>query len=92
MRKDNWNLFVGDTKFKTNFFMQFKDAFTKKLYDRHLITSGIYSLRLILISMCLLDFFADDSTENDLGKGFLQQLLPILLMIVSLFGTSKKSK
>ena len=57
LRKDNWNLFVGDTKYTTNFFMQFKDSFTKKLYDRHLIQSGLYSLRLILISMCILDYF-----------------------------------
>jgi len=28
IKKDNWNLFVGDPRYKTNFFLQFTDPST----------------------------------------------------------------
>jgi len=37
LKKDNWNMFVGDLRYKTNFFLQFCDISTKRLYERHLM-------------------------------------------------------
>jgi hypothetical protein len=34
MKKDNWNIFVGDARYKTNFFLLFKDSATSTLYER----------------------------------------------------------
>jgi hypothetical protein len=29
LRKDNWNIYVGDPRYKTNFLLQFVDASTR---------------------------------------------------------------
>ena len=55
LRKDNWNIYVGDPRYKTNFFLQFLDSSTKLLYEKSLLEgSPVYSLRCLLIGTWIL--------------------------------------
>ena len=47
--KDNWNLFVSDPEFKTDFLLRFKTSSTQQLYEKHLISSSKYSLRVMMM-------------------------------------------
>ena len=62
-KKDNLNLFVGDQRYKTNFFLQFYDRSTKILYEKHSIESCGYSARLMLGAMWVSILFILSSIE-----------------------------
>lgn len=58
MTRESWNFFVGDEDYKTNFFLQFRSPFVANVYEKHLLASSIYSMRVILflitiINLCL---------------------------------------
>ena len=44
--RNNWNYFVGDQRFKTNFFLQFLSATTANIYELQVIAGSLYSIRL----------------------------------------------
>ena len=45
----NWNFFVGDPRFRFDFFLKFRVPTTAKTYERLLIGSSLYSIRLMLL-------------------------------------------
>ena len=46
--RDNWNYFVNDEDSKTDVILRFKKPHIKNLYEKHLIASSAYSLRILL--------------------------------------------
>ena len=53
-QKLNWNFFVGDSRFKLDFFLRFKAMTTTKTYERMIIGGSLYSIRLWLLMQALL--------------------------------------
>ncbi len=47
LKRDNFNIFVGDANFKTNFFLMFKSNHTKFMYHNQLVNFNHYSLRCL---------------------------------------------
>lgn len=65
--RENWNYFVGDTEFKTDNFLRFKQPIIIQQYEKHLIASSAYSLRIVLGVLFILNiFFQDKETDKDL--------------------------
>jgi hypothetical protein len=92
IKRDNWNMFVGDPRYKTNFFLQFLDRSTKSLYDRGLVGQAAYSIRLMVLFILFweLVLFIHDECQKDGCMG--KRILVLALAIVSLLGTSKYGK
>ena len=59
MHHDFWNFYTGDEEFKTTFFLKFKSQATEKLFQQHLISSSVYSMRLILLVLSMFTFYLD---------------------------------
>ena len=86
LKKDNWNLFVGDSRYRTTFFMQFNDKATKSLYERHLMSTTIYSVRCVLAALwVLLTFYLGDAETGQVSKW--QAFLSSAITIVSFIGS-----
>lgn len=86
LKKDNWNLFVGDTRYKTSFFLQFLEVSTKRLYERHLLNTNIYSIRCTMLAMWFTLLFCFQNNE----KGtfcYWQAFLASIFLIISMLGT-----
>ena len=92
LKKDNWNIYVGDCQYKTNFFLQFKNQYTKSIYENHLFNSSLYSIRILLIVMGILDIFFFGYEWCETEGCFFRRLFVILLAIGSLFSTTNYSK
>ncbi|TNV87760.1 hypothetical protein FGO68_gene5455 [Halteria grandinella] len=62
-KRDNWNTFVGDPRYKTTFLLKFVDRSTKQIYEKHTLGSSGYSIRCLLIGMWVLKllFFCQDT-------------------------------
>ena len=91
LKKDNWNLYVGDVKYKTNFFLQFKNQFTKNIYQKHLYKSSLYSLRAMLIVMSFCELFLFGKEELGIYEWLLAKFVTILLSVLSFLATTKIS-
>ena len=63
MLRDNWNYFVNDEESKTDTILRFKKPHTKTLYEKHLIASSAYSLRIILGLATLSYIYLLDTSE-----------------------------
>lgn len=63
--KDNWNIFVGDPRYKTDFFLRFLDPSTDGLYRRSLIPATKYSLRLLILVTALAFFYVETLSMTD---------------------------
>jgi hypothetical protein len=86
LKKDNWNLFVGDTRYRTTFFMQFIDKSTKTLYERHIMSTTMYSVRCLLAALwVLLIFYLGDEEMGEISKW--QAFVSSLITIVSFLGS-----
>ena len=86
LRRDNWNLFVGDSRYRTSFFMQFNDKATKSLYERHIMSSTMYSVRCLLAALwVLLTFYLGDAVTGQISKW--QAFLSSVVTIVSFIGS-----
>lgn len=59
MHRDFWNFYTGDDEFKTTFFLRFKGEAMERLYQQHLISSSIYSMRLLMLALSLLLIYMD---------------------------------
>lgn len=90
IKKDNWNLFVGDVRYKTNFFLNFLDPSLKTLFDNHLLTSSLYSIRLFIILICLVDLFLLD--KSIVEHSFFSRIFVISLMLCSIYATTKPAR
>jgi hypothetical protein len=75
--KDNWNYFVADSEYKTDLLLRFKTPFIQQQYEKHLIASSMYSLRVVLAVAALLNYFATASAAK---------VMPATL--ISIFATS----
>mmetsp|Transcript_39560 Transcript_39560/g.38068 ORF Transcript_39560/g.38068 Transcript_39560/m.38068 type:complete len:180 (+) Transcript_39560:30-569(+) len=91
IKKDSWNIFVGDPQYKTNFFLQFKNQFIETIYERYILKSALYSIRLIIIMMgfVIIQFYDSFGLVTE-GKK-VQTLVSVATISASLFGTSKKA-
>lgn len=94
-KSDKWNLFVGDSRYKTNFMLHFKDRFTRMIYEKQLLPNSFYSIRLLIILMAFFDICVlgyKQCSEED-GRGcFLTRLVVVIFAVVSLIGTHKSTK
>lgn len=73
--------------YKTNAILQFEDRFTKKVYEKQLIPSAIYSIRIMLIMMWLSDFFLIGYETCATEGCFFKRLFSIGVVAISIFGT-----
>ena len=55
--RDNWNFFVSDEEYRTDFFMRFKTPFIQQQYEKSLIYSSVYSLRILLVAITALSYY-----------------------------------
>jgi hypothetical protein len=69
--RDNWNYFVGDPDYKTNFFLQFKSPFISMQYSKHLIASSVFSLRIMCQLIFLVNLFIASSSKLNMLTGLL---------------------
>jgi len=92
MQKDKWNMFVGDRRYKTNSLLQFLDRFTKNIYEKQLLPTASYSVRLLLVAMALADiwFYGYESCAVD--GCFLQRLVCLLMAACSIYGTHRSQR
>lgn len=92
IKRDNWNVFVGDPRYKTNFFLQFLDRSTRSVYERGLIGQAAYSIRLMILFIIfweLVLFIHDECPiEGCMGK----RILVLAMGVISVVGTSKYGK
>ena len=63
MLRDNWNYFVNDEDSKTDAILRFKKPHIKSLYEKHLIASSAYSLRIVLGLATLSYIYLADMSE-----------------------------
>ena len=82
MKRDNWNFFVGDPRYRTTFYLRFLDPSIRQLYDKHNLETPVYSTRCVLavIWAVILFGFSDDLS-------ILQRLFVTIVAVVSLIGT-----
>ena len=59
---DNWNYFVNDDDSKTDCILRFKKPHIKNLYEKHLIASSAYSLRIMMGFITLTYFYLLDTS------------------------------
>ena len=78
---------MGDSRYKTNFFLQFIDKFTKKLYERHLMPSALYSIRLFIMAATIYDLIVIDFAESIIGR-----LALIVVAMISMVATLKRNQ
>ena len=90
--RDNWNYFVSDDDAKTDAILRFKKPHIKNLYEKHLIASSAYSLRILLglITFTYLHVTTEDCTYNWRILCYLNRPLPNLLIAGSFFCTFPK--
>lgn len=86
LKRDTWNMFVGEARYKTNFFLQFLDQATAALFQRQNLHSStvIYSVRCLLLAYWFLLQFFDDRSNSLSTLLFL-----VLLFLASLSGTTE---
>ena len=82
--KDNWNIFVGDERYKTNFFLKFVDKGTESLYSRSLIPSSRYSIRLLILVIALIEAYLSYSSV-------VMIILIVTMCLIASFGISRFS-
>ena len=82
--KDNWNIFVGDERYKTNFFLKFVDKGTESLYSRSLIPSSRYSIRLLILVIAIIEAYLSYSSV-------VMIILIVTMCLIASFGTSRFS-
>jgi hypothetical protein len=63
MLRDNWNYFVNDEDSKTDTILRFKKPHIKSLYEKHLIASSAYSLRIMIGLATLSYIYLIDTSE-----------------------------
>ena len=86
LKKDNWNLFVGDARYRTTVLMRFKDKATKTLYERHIMSTTMYSVRCLLVALwVVLTFFMSEEETGEISKW--QAFLSSVITIMSLLGS-----
>ena len=86
LKKDNWNLFVGDARYRTTFFMRFKDKATKSLYERHIMSTTMYSVRCVLAAFwVVLTFLMSEEDSGEISKW--QAFFSSVITIMSLLGS-----
>ena len=90
IKKDNWNLFVGDPRYKTNFFLQFLDSSLYTLYENHILAISYYSVRFFIIFICLLDIFMLDKTVVD--HSFFSRIFVVALTLCSFYATLRPAR
>ena len=54
MIRDNYNYFVGDQDYHTNHFLKFKKKHISDNYEKHLLSSSSYSLRILIVLLSLI--------------------------------------
>jgi hypothetical protein len=64
MYRDNWNYFVGDTDYKTDALLRFQEKHMKFQYQKFLIASSAYSLRILLGLTTLLNLYFTNHNED----------------------------
>lgn len=92
LKKEKWNLFVGDKRYKTNFILQFLDRFTKTFYERQLIPSSMYSIRTFIAFLWFFDIFIYWQKMVFQDHYFLYVTIQTLAALGSLFSTTKQCK
>jgi hypothetical protein len=70
MLRENWNYFVNDEDSKTDTILRFKKPHIKSLYEKHLIASSAYSLRIILGLATMCYIYLLDTSECKYGWRF----------------------
>lgn len=61
MMRDNWNCFVGDADYKTDAVLRFKEKHIKYQYEKFLLASSAYSLRVMLSIMAIASLWISES-------------------------------
>jgi len=69
MTRDHWNYFVGDSEYKTDPFLRFSNSFIKGQYQKHLIASSAYSLRILLVLLQIIHI-AHVENENHFNNNY----------------------
>ena len=90
IKRDNWNLLVGDARYKTNFFLRFNDAGVRIIYEKSLLPTAYYSIRLFIIMICLVDIFMLDTTV--VHHTFLSRVFVVSMTVLSLYATTKPGR
>jgi hypothetical protein len=87
MKRDSWNMFVGETRYKTNFFLRFLDHSTKAVFERQNLcqSSSLYSVRCLLSLYTLVLYYTDNPAAR--GSQIMRLLILILTSIISFVGT-----
>ncbi len=55
---------VGDKQFKTNFLLEFQSSFLVKRYEKLLLHSNLYSIRLMTILISVVHFLMISNIEG----------------------------
>ena len=61
MFRDNYNDFVGDQDYYTNLFLRFKRKHVSDHYEKFLLSSATFSLRILLVIMSLMSLSLSES-------------------------------
>ena len=77
-------MFVGDARYKTNFFLQFIDVSTKHLYERHIMSTTMYSVRCIILVLWIINVFFLEAKEE---MKYLQSFTASFITLLSLIGS-----
>ena len=48
-QRQNWNFFVGDQRYRTDFFLRFLTPTTARMYEIQFLSGSLYSSRIWLI-------------------------------------------
>ena len=80
LKRDNWNFFVGDPRYRTTFYLRFLDPSIRQLYDKHNLETSVYSTRCILVVICAVILYG-------FSEGILQGLFVTIVAVASLIGT-----
>ena len=83
MARDNWNYFVGEQDFKTDFLLRFKSPLTKVQYEKHLFASSVFSLRLVLTLFACLGMFEILCSNVSMFSLIIKYLLPFAISLYS---------
>lgn len=61
MLRDNYNYFVGDQDYHTNLFLKFKKKHISDIYDKYILSSASYSLRILLVLITFISVSINES-------------------------------
>jgi hypothetical protein len=95
IEKGNWNFFVGDKNYKTDFFLRFYGANVDSIYQHSLMASNQYTVRLLLLVFALINFKLQSSIQltdssdftGNLHNALISRWVILITLILGLFGS-----